>query len=69
MEDASFETLHMLLKTTLPTIKPRCFPVGSVILVSAPVELLRVDVSAFLVLFNDFEKFSTSLTVRMVRYH
>ena len=58
VEDASFGTLRTLLKATLPTNKPRCglFPVGSVILVSAPVELLRVDVSAFLALYNDFEK-------------
>ena len=32
------------------------FPEGSVILIIAPIELLRIDVSAFLVLFEDFEK-------------
>ena len=56
VEDATFDNLRTLLRTTLPNKRPHCFPAGSVILVSAPVELLRLDVSAFLVLYNDFEK-------------
>ena len=57
VEDASFESLCTMLKASLPNIiKYQVFPVGSVILISAPVELLRINVSTFLVLFHDFEK-------------
>ena len=55
VEDASFDSLRNLISSTLPRGK-QVFPAGSIILVSVPVELSRVDVSAFLALYEDFEK-------------
>ena len=53
VEDATFDSLCSVLKASLPTCGGPVFPV---ILICAPVELLRLDVRAFLVQYYDFEK-------------
>lgn len=62
VEDATFDSLRTVLKATLPLTKTSVLPKGSLILVCTPVELLRLDVSAFLFQFDQFERW---LAVRM----
>lgn len=62
VENASFSSLKEVLKKVLPSAKGRVLARGSLVLVMLPVELLRLDVPAFLFLFSKFEKW---LSVRL----
>ena len=57
VKDATFDLLHSVLKASLPTCGGPVFPDGSVILIWALVELLRLNVR-----YNDFDKWLADIS-------